>query len=161
MCKNTNLKDDYVSLESYIGRLIFHLCGMTSIIAIDESICYQIIVLPNKQINFNIKILDYKEDNQELYCIQRSANKVKIVGVLITRIVQKIDYGRIFSRVQIVEGSAMRKCIGLRAHISKKIDLFAKFNCESFLRYYDLCILPEYRGDGKTYSSKLYFVVTR
>ncbi|KAF2901293.1 hypothetical protein ILUMI_04891 [Ignelater luminosus] len=126
LCRSTNLKDDDVSLESYINRLVFHFRGMTSIIAIDEN---------------------YEEDEQEKY-YNRILPKVKIVGVLITRIVQKIDYGRIFSRVQLVHGTAMKQCIGLRAHISRKIDLFAKFNCESFLRYYDLCILPEYRGDG-------------
>ncbi|KAF5299365.1 hypothetical protein FQR65_LT06596 [Abscondita terminalis] len=72
--------------------------------------------------------------------------KEKIVGILILRIIREEDDTRTFSFVQLIEGEAMQKCMELKNHVNRKVDIFQKMNCDVFLRYYEMCVLPEYKN---------------
>lgn len=72
-----------------------------------------------------------------------------MAGALVLKVVRKIDFGRVFSRVMLVEGDALKKCLKLKNHLARKTDIFADFDCEMYLRYYAICIKPEYRKKGK------------
>lgn len=116
-------------------------------------------------------LLDYKEEIKEEEEVEHTKEtkqkekkkkdeeeKIKIVAALIMRVIHKYDYSRVFSRVQLVEGEAMKKCITFKNFVNRKVDVFAKFNCDSILRYYDLCILPEYQHRGYSFSLFVYIV---
>lgn len=59
-----------------------------------------------------------------------------------------MDFGRVFSRAMLIEGEAYKKCVNFRNHINRKVDLFVEFDCDRYLRYYALCVKPEYRRKG-------------
>lgn len=71
-----------------------------------------------------------------------------MAGALVLKVVRKLDFGRVFSRVQLVEGDALKKCVKIKNHLSRKTDVFADFDCETYLRYYGVCVKPEYRKRG-------------
>lgn len=73
----------------------------------------------------------------------------EMAGVLVLKVVRKIDFGRVFSRVKLVEGDALKKCLRIKNNLSRKADIFAEFDCEMYLRYYAVCVKPEYRRKGK------------
>lgn len=85
------------------------------------------------------------------YCEQSvfiTANE-EMAGTLALKVVRKIDFGRVFSRVKLVEGDALKKCLQIKNNLSRKADIFAEFDCEIYMRYYAICIKPEYRRKGK------------
>ncbi|KAF7269614.1 uncharacterized protein LOC143202490 [Rhynchophorus ferrugineus] len=69
-----------------------------------------------------------------------------VAGVLILNPVQKCDFGRVYSRTMLVEGEAYRGITDFMNYINRKVDVFQQCNCDIYLRYYLLCIHPEYRG---------------
>ncbi|KAK5646997.1 hypothetical protein RI129_005461 [Pyrocoelia pectoralis] len=119
LCKNTELLNDEESLDCYLKRIRFQLRDNSSIIAVD---------------------LKDEEGDKKL-----TDEKLKIVGVLVLKIIRKNEFTRVFSQVQLVEGEAMKRCIAFRSHITRRVDVHEKCNCEVFLRYYELCVIPEYR----------------
>lgn len=78
-----------------------------------------------------------------------SENDNCIAGVLVLNPVQKCDFGRVYSRTMLVEGNSYKSITDFMNYINRKVDVFEVFQCEIYLRYYLLCIAPEYRGRGK------------
>lgn len=76
------------------------------------------------------------------------ANDV-MAGTLVLKIVKKENFGRVFSRVMLVDGEALKKCVKMKNHLSRKTDIFVEFDCDVYLRYYAICVKPEYRKKGK------------
>ncbi|XP_072394719.1 uncharacterized protein [Diabrotica undecimpunctata] len=72
----------------------------------------------------------------------------EIAGILILKAVKKSDFGRVFSRVTITQGKPYTSITKFMNKINRKVDVYKKFNCDIYLRYYLLCIKPEYRGKG-------------
>lgn len=77
--------------------------------------------------------------------------KVQLAGALVMKVVRKQDFARVFSRIQLVQGEAMKKCVLFKSTINRKVDVFEHYGCDAFLRYYDLCILPQYRAKCNGY----------
>ncbi|XP_050306616.1 uncharacterized protein LOC126743533 [Anthonomus grandis grandis] len=71
-----------------------------------------------------------------------------MVGVLVLTPVHKCDFGRVYSRTMIVEGKSYKSVTDFINYINRKVDIFEHFYCDKYLRYYLLCISPEYRGRG-------------
>ncbi|CAG9768328.1 unnamed protein product [Ceutorhynchus assimilis] len=68
-----------------------------------------------------------------------------LAGVLVLNPVQKCDYGRVYSRAMLVDGNSYKSITEFMNHINRKVDIFEEFQCEIYLRYYLLCVKPEYR----------------
>lgn len=133
LCRNACLQEDEVSVESFLRQLLFNMKDNCSLVVIDESRYTKLIVSKIDFVN-NVRIVLAEE---------------LLAGALILKIVRKIDFGRVFSRVMLVDGVAMKKCIKIKNHLSRKTDIFADFDCEMFLRYYAICIKPQYRKRGE------------
>lgn len=133
MCRNSNLADDPTSKQSYLDRILFNLKNHSSIIALDEST------------NF------FKEYIFILLYNNYSDNDDAIAGFLVLKAVHKSDFGRVFSRVQLTDGEAYQKCTNFLNNLSRIVDVHATFHCDAYLRYYLLCIKPEYRRKGINY----------
>ena len=73
----------------------------------------------------------------------------KIAAVLLLRVIHRDDFGRVFSRTMLDQGTAQQKCTALKNALNRKADIFADMDCETFLRLYLLCVKPEYRRKGK------------
>ncbi|XP_031343229.1 uncharacterized protein LOC116178499 [Photinus pyralis] len=128
LCKNTELLNDEESLACYLRRIRFQIRDSSSIIAVD---------------------LNYVHDDEDLQ--DESEAKLKIVGVLILKVMRKNEFNRVFSQVQLIEGEAMKKCVAFRSHINRRVDIHEKCNCDVYLRYYELCVLPQYRHQSLGY----------
>lgn len=86
--------------------------------------------------------------NKTEFCNGSFLANEELAGALVLKVVQKIDFGRVFSRATIVEGDALKKGVKLKNHASRKTDIFAEFDCDAYLRYYAICIKPEHRKKG-------------
>lgn len=71
-----------------------------------------------------------------------------LAGVLILKVVKQHEFASIFSRVTLFDGEAMTKILNFTGYLNRKADIYGEFNCEAFLRYYLLCIHPDYRSKG-------------
>lgn len=69
--------------------------------------------------------------------------------MLVLKVLPKAEFGRVFSRVQLLEGEAMKKCAELTGYLNRKFDVYSSFECDIFLRYYAICVVPQYRRKGK------------
>lgn len=67
------------------------------------------------------------------------------------RVINRADFGRVFSRTMLNQGAAQHKCTVLKNTLNRKVDIFVDMDCETFLRLYLLCVKPEYRRKGKRY----------
>lgn len=74
--------------------------------------------------------------------------KKQIVGVLILRTVQKNDCGRVFGRVQIINGVAYKEITRFLGQITRKFDIYEHFNIDTYLEYLLLCVKRHYRHKG-------------
>ncbi|XP_065163305.1 uncharacterized protein [Atheta coriaria] len=88
----------------------------------------------------SIKIVKNEENGSET-----------LVGVLLLRVSRKADFDRVFSRTILQDGDARKKCIAIQTALSRKLNIYETYNCESFLRYYILCIKKEFRNNGLGY----------
>ncbi|XP_074032419.1 arylalkylamine N-acetyltransferase-like 2 [Leptinotarsa decemlineata] len=93
--------------------------------------------------SFREKLLHTMKDQSSIIAIDESNEE--IAGVLLLKAVKKCDFGRVFSRVQLSEGKIYQSVIGFMNFLNRKVDVFEHYQCEVFLRYYLLCINPEYR----------------
>ncbi|XP_044751871.1 uncharacterized protein LOC123311844 [Coccinella septempunctata] len=75
----------------------------------------------------------------------------KIVGVLILKTVQKNDCGRVFDRVQMIEGDAFREVSRFLGQVTRKLDIYEYFNIDTYLEYVLLCIKKNHRHRGLGY----------
>ncbi|KAI4464211.1 n-acetyltransferase-related [Holotrichia oblita] len=71
-----------------------------------------------------------------------------IVGVILMRVVLKEDYGRVFARTIMLDGVAQKKCMQIKIALNRKVDIFADFDCESYLSIEAVSIKPAYRKRG-------------
>ncbi|KAF2901294.1 hypothetical protein ILUMI_04892 [Ignelater luminosus] len=142
LCKNTELYNDKVSMDSYAERMMFYLKDGHSIMVVDKNYKEEIEEGEEEEEKENTEETKQKKKKK------KEDEKIKIVAALILRVIHRNDYARVFSRVQLVEGEAMKKCIAFKNFVNRKVDVFAKFDCDSILRFYDICILPEYRNRG-------------
>lgn len=78
-----------------------------------------------------------------------------MAGVLVLKVVRLLDFGRVFSRTMLVEGEALKKCVKIKNHLCRKTDIFAEFDCETYLRYYGVCVKPEYRKRGVVQNGRI------
>lgn len=69
-----------------------------------------------------------------------------LAGVLILKTFKKSDYGCVFSRTQMVEGKCFQSIETFLNYVNRSVDIFEHFKCEIYLRFYLICIKPEYRG---------------
>lgn len=72
-----------------------------------------------------------------------------IAGFLILKPIHKADFDNAFSRAFPIEGAPLKKCTSFRNFLSRKADVFGDLNCEVYLEFSLLCIVPEYRKKGK------------
>lgn len=129
LCRNTDMTEDEVSVQSFLDKVLFHLRDCTSLVLIDES-------LP-------------KETEEDVPPVPND----EIAGVLILRAIHKADFGRVFSRIIMTQGDAQKKCVQIKTALNRKVDIYDKMNCDTFLRYYYLCIKPKYRHKGFQHAS--------
>lgn len=77
-----------------------------------------------------------------------TVNDNTIAGVILMRVVLKADYGRIFARTILLDGVAQKKCMQIKTALNRKVDIFADFDCESYLSIEVVSIKPAYRRRG-------------
>lgn len=78
---------------------------------------------------------------------------------MVLRKVTLFEYGRAISRASLVEGRSYIQMTEIANKLQKGIDVFDIFHCDQVLRYYLLCVLPEYRKMGTTQIIKIdYFI---
>ncbi|KAL1491256.1 hypothetical protein ABEB36_011877 [Hypothenemus hampei] len=106
------------------------------------------------QKSFAERVLFKMHDRASIVAIDE-ANENRVVGVLILTPVQKCDWGRVYSRTMIVEGKSYTSITNFLNYINRKVDIFEQYQCDTYLRYYLLCIRPEYRGKGLGYQCML------
>ncbi|KAF5288888.1 hypothetical protein FQA39_LY03767 [Lamprigera yunnana] len=124
--------------------------------------------IPNDVILKNLNMIEDKE-SMESFCsrllltlkngssiiaVSRSSQE-NIAAVLVLRTIDKFDYGRVTSRTKLVAGRCMKKFTKLKEHIYRQIDYYLKYNCERILRFYYLCVTPEYKHIGLGYQMML------
>lgn len=73
---------------------------------------------------------------------------VKIAGFIIIREVAKAQYTRIFNRVQPVKGEGQVKINKYMEALNRSVDIYSQFNCDTYLEYYMVYIMPNYRKTG-------------
>ncbi|XP_017785361.1 PREDICTED: uncharacterized protein LOC108568666 [Nicrophorus vespilloides] len=88
-------------------------------------------------------------DSTSIIAIHESSNE--LAAVLILRIVNKIDYSRVFTRIAFNEGEARKKCTAIINALSRKNDVYKIMNCDTFLYYSLLCVNPTYRHKALGY----------
>jgi len=114
---------------------------------------------PKSVESFLERVLFTMKDNASIVLLDENTND-SVVGVLLLRIVNKLDFGRIYSRMAfdtnkqqcgvdayINFGPIHKKIVELHTALLKQVDIFEEFRCENFLRYYLLCIHDNYRGN--------------
>lgn len=97
--------------------------------------------------SFRDKLL-FNMKNQCSIVAVDEANEERLVGVLLLKAINKCDYGRVFSRTQLLDGASYQSIQNFFNHINRKVDIFEHYQCDTYLRYYLLCIQPDYRGKG-------------
>lgn len=100
---------------------------------------------PDSLKSFRAKLLFSMQDRCSIIAVDE-AHEGGVVGVLLLKSVKKCDYGRVFSRTQIGAGNCYQSITTFLNHVNKHVDIFLHYNCEMYLRYYLLCVKPEYRG---------------
>lgn len=99
---------------------------------------------PQSLNSFREKLLHNMKDLSSIVVIDEN-NENPVAGVLILKALKKCDFGRVFSRVYLSSGKAYSSIINFLNYFSRHVDLFETFSCEIYLRYYLICIRPEYR----------------
>lgn len=74
-----------------------------------------------------------------------------LAGVLVLKLVKKCDFGRTFSKTSLSTSKMYSSIIDFINSIYASVDIFYMYRCDSFLRYYLLCIKPEYRKNNLGY----------
>ncbi|KAK4880606.1 hypothetical protein RN001_008752 [Aquatica leii] len=135
--KNTDFLNDEVSVECYLQRVLAQLKNCCSIIAVDENYVFE----------------EFDEDGNVIPIIKKpfEEGKIKIVGVLVMKILTKRELDRVFSSIKMIQGDAMKKCLDIKIALTRRVDVFEKMDCENVLRYYEMCVIPEYRHRGIGY----------
>lgn len=87
---------------------------------------------------------------------KKEEEEIIIAGVLVMRVLNKHEFTRVYSRVKLIEGDAITKCQRFKNFINRKVDVYEVLKCNSVLRYYDLCVLPQFRKKGKTPTMKVF-----
>ncbi|KAL3282316.1 hypothetical protein HHI36_005504 [Cryptolaemus montrouzieri] len=77
--------------------------------------------------------------------------KKEIAGVLLLKTVQKSDCGRIFGRVQMLEGDAFKQVMRFLGQITRKLDIYDYFGVDTYLDYIFPCVKKSYRHKGIGY----------
>ncbi|KAJ8950493.1 hypothetical protein NQ318_015237 [Aromia moschata] len=80
-----------------------------------------------------------------------SGNEEVVAGVLLLKTIKRSNFGRVFSRSMVTDGKSYQSIMEFMNYISRKVDIFDTFECDSYLRYYLICIRPEYRRKGLGY----------
>lgn len=106
-----------------------------------------------------MKVNSFKSTNHKIKVKWVLVAQEVMAGALVLKVVRKLDFGRVFSRVQLVEGDALKKCVKIKNHLSRKTDVFADFDCETYLRYYGVCVKPEYRKRGVVQTGAILWVI--
>lgn len=94
--------------------------------------------------SFRDKLLFNMKDQCSIVAVDEAHEDV-IVGALILKTIKKSEYGRVFSGTQVGDGQCFQSIAAFLNHVNKNGDVFAHFQCEIYLRYYLVCIKPEYR----------------
>ncbi|KAK4873912.1 hypothetical protein RN001_013272 [Aquatica leii] len=135
--KNTDFLNDEESVECYLERVLCQLKDCSSIIAVDENYDFE----------------EFDEEGNVIPIIKKpfEEGKIKIIGVLIVKILNKSALDRVFSSIKLIQGDAIKKCMDIKIALSRTVDIFKIMDCEKVLRYYEMCVIPEYRHKGIGY----------
>ncbi|KAH1013446.1 uncharacterized protein LOC109538683 isoform X2 [Dendroctonus ponderosae] len=106
------------------------------------------------QNSFADRLIFKLKDRASIIAIDEE-NENCVAGVLVLNPVQKCDFGRVYSRTMLVEGKSYKSITDFMNYINRKVDVFEVLQCEIYLRYYLLCIAPEYRGRALGYQMML------
>lgn len=149
LCRNSEMSEDEPALNSFLQRILYHLKDNSSIICIQEIETEEEEQDVIKRMCLDIVAHVYNAFVTGKYRpIVRHTDRY-IAGVLVMKVLHKQEYGRVFSRVQLVEGEAMKKCIELTGYLNRKCDIYTIFDCDIFLRFYAMCLAPQFRGRGE------------
>ncbi|GJQ83840.1 hypothetical protein Trydic_g5698 [Trypoxylus dichotomus] len=88
--------------------------------------------------------LFYMKDTSSIMAVDET-NDNELAGIVLIRVVRKEDYGRVFARAIHLDGRAQKQCMQIKIALNRKVDIFADFDCESYLSIEVVCIKPAYR----------------
>lgn len=102
---------------------------------------------PASVASFLKRVMLTLKDTTSIIALDENNNEA-IAGFLLLKRVHQDDYGRIFSRMQIVNGEAHTKFANFTDYLNRKCNIFYDFQCNVFLRFYLLCMTRQYRKKG-------------
>ncbi|XP_060518415.1 uncharacterized protein LOC132697139 [Cylas formicarius] len=105
---------------------------------------------PSSQESFGRRIMYKLKDSTSIIAIDEG-HENKVTGILLLNVVNKSDFARIYSRTMLVEGNAYKSISEFMNFVNRKVDVFEECQHDTYLQFYLLCIVPEYRGQGLGY----------
>lgn len=126
VCKSMNLNSDKLSMQCFLERVLFHIRNKNSLIIVDERIkC------------------STDENEMPIYKIED-----EIAGVLVSRIINVLNYGHVLSRTTLMSGEAQKQFVEFKHDVCRNFDLFEIFNCNLIMNIYYVCIKTKFRRRG-------------
>lgn len=126
VCRSMNIISDKTSLKCFLERALFHIKNKNSLIIIDERVKCKL-----------------DENDKPIYKVDEET-----AGILISRVIDKFDYGHVVSRTSLMDGQAQKDFVEFKHDVGRNYDVYDIFNCNSIMFVYYVCIKPKFRHRG-------------